>query len=52
MIASLANAQQAPAQGDDAPQILKAMSDYLASQKTISATIDSDIEVVTPELQK
>jgi hypothetical protein len=50
--AMLANAPQARAQGDDAPQILKAMSDYLAGQKTISATFNSDIEVVTPELQK
>ena len=37
---------------DDAPKILKAMSDYLASQKTISAAFDSDIEVVTSDLQK
>ncbi len=38
--------------GDDAPQILKAMSDYMASQKTISLTFDSDVEVVTPEVEK
>jgi hypothetical protein len=37
---------------DDAPQILKAMSDYMASQKTISLTFDSDIEVITPEVEK
>jgi hypothetical protein len=37
---------------DDAPKILKAMSDYVASQKTISATFDSDIEVITSDLQK
>jgi hypothetical protein len=42
----------ASAAADDADQILKSMSDYLASQKTISATFDSDIEVITPELQK
>ena len=43
----------APAAADDgADRILKAMSDYLASQKTISATFDSDIEVITPDLQK
>ena len=42
----------ARAQSDDADKILKAMSDYLASQKTISATFNSDIEVITPELQK
>ena len=40
------------AQADDAPKILKAMSDYVAGQKTISATFNSDIEVITPELQK
>jgi hypothetical protein len=38
--------------GDDAVQILKAMADYVTSQKTISLTYDSDIEVITPELQK
>lgn len=37
---------------DDSAQILKAMTDYLASQKTLSASFDSDIEVITPELQK
>ena len=39
-------------QGDDAMQILHAMSDYIASQKTISLTYDSDIEVITLDLQK
>ena len=28
------------------------MSDYTAGQKSISATFDSDIEVITPDLQK
>jgi hypothetical protein len=37
---------------DDAAKILKAMADYTAGQKSISATFDSDIEVITPELQK
>jgi len=37
---------------DDAGKILKSMSDYLAGQKTLSASFDSDIEVITPELQK
>ncbi|MDW6022874.1 DUF2092 domain-containing protein [Mesorhizobium sp. BAC0120] len=37
---------------DDAAQILKSMSNYLASAKTISATFDSDIEVITPEMEK
>jgi hypothetical protein len=39
-------------QSDDAMQILKAMSSYLVSQKTISMTFDSDIEVITTDLQK
>jgi hypothetical protein len=37
---------------DAARKIMKGMSDYIASQKVISATFDSDIEVVTPDLQK
>jgi hypothetical protein len=28
------------------------MTDYLSNQKTLSASFDSDIEVITPELQK
>ncbi len=42
----------ARAQDDDANKILKAMSDYVTSQKTLSVTFDSDIEVITPVLQK
>lgn len=38
--------------GDDALKILKGMSDYVASQKTISLSYDSDIEVITPEIEK
>ena len=45
-------ARGAHAQGVDANEILKAMSDYLASQKVISATLNTDIEVITPEIQK
>ncbi len=37
---------------DDAFLILKAMSEYVAGQKTIELTFDSDIEVITPELEK
>jgi hypothetical protein len=37
---------------DDAVQILKSMSDYVASQKNISMTFDSDVEVITPEVEK
>ncbi|MGY4306385.1 hypothetical protein ACVIJ6_003628 [Bradyrhizobium sp. USDA 4369] len=42
----------APAQAGDPAKLLKSMSDYLASQKTLSASFDSDIEIITPELQK
>ncbi len=42
----------APAQADDAKAILKAMTDYVASQKVISLTYDSSIEVVTPAVEK
>src|SRR3954451_18147349 len=40
------------AQAQDAAKVLKAMTDYTAEQKSISATFDSDIEIVTPEFQK
>lgn len=40
------------ARENDAMKILKAMSDYLAEQKTIQLTFDSDIEVITPQLEK
>jgi hypothetical protein len=39
-------------EGGDANVILKAMSDYVTSQKSITAAFNTDIEVVTPELQK
>ena len=50
--ATLFVASHAQAQDDAARKILKAMSDYVTSQKTILVTFDTDIEVVTPELQK
>ena len=40
------------AQAQDAAKVLKAMSDYTGEQKSISATFDSDIEIITPDLQK
>jgi hypothetical protein len=61
LIQSLANAALATAlialtaqsaRADDPEKFLKAMTDYTAAQKSISATFDSDIEVVTPELEK
>jgi hypothetical protein len=39
-------------QAQDAGRIVRAMSDYIAGQKNISLTFDSDIEVITSELQK
>ena len=48
-ILPLSSAAQAE---DDAAQILKAMSDYVSSQQSISLTFNSDIEVITPEIQK
>jgi hypothetical protein len=49
---AVSTAPRAAAQSDDADKILKAMSDYVASQKTLSITFDSDIEVITTNLQK
>ena len=43
---------QARAAEDDAGQILKSMSDYMAAQKTISLAFDSSLEVITPEMEK
>lgn len=42
----------AETQKTDAGTILKAMTDYISSQKTIELTFDSDIEVITPQLEK
>jgi hypothetical protein len=50
--ASITILSLAAARADDSANILKSMSDYLASQKTLSASFDSDIEVITPDLQK
>ena len=40
------------ASADDAKAILKSMSDYVGSQQAIDLTFDSDIEVITPNLEK
>src|SRR5207237_7897244 len=37
---------------DDSAKILQASTNYVAAQKSISATFDSDIEIITPDLQK
>ena len=53
LVASLAAAPaRAQPQASDAKSILKAMSNYVSSQKTIELKFDSDIEVITPELEK
>ena len=49
---SVSSMPYAKAQSGGADKILKAMSDYVTSQKALSVTYDSDIEVVTPSLQK
>jgi hypothetical protein len=48
----LSTPHEARAAGDDALEVLKAMSDYLASQKTISSNFDSALEVMTPQGEK
>ena len=45
-------APRAEAEENNAKAILKEMSDYVASRETISLTFDTDIEVITPELEK
>ena len=42
----------AAAQEGDAKSILKTKSDYVSGQKTIELTFDSDIEIITPQLEK
>ncbi len=51
-VAILSVAASPGARADDSAALLKAMTDYTASQKSISATFDSDIEIITPGLQK
>jgi hypothetical protein len=38
--------------GDDAVAILKTMSNYIDAQQSIAMMFDSDIEIITPQLQK
>lgn len=51
-IAVLSAATMQGARADDPAKLLKTMADYLASQKSLSAKFDSDIDVVTPDLEK
>src|SRR4051794_36572412 len=48
----LASGPQAHADGGDAEKLLKGMADYVASQNALAVTYDSDVEVITPSLQK
>ncbi len=52
MLVAASPGVHAQAKEGDAKSILKATADYLSSQKTIELKFDSDIEVVTPELEK
>ncbi|MCX5581737.1 DUF2092 domain-containing protein [Kaistia terrae] len=51
-LAGLTALSATTAQADDAAAILKAMSTYVGSQQNIAFTFDTDIEVITPDLQK
>ena len=48
----LASASEARADEADAKRLLKAMSDYMAGQNTISFGYDSILEIVTQDEQK
>ena len=48
----LATALPVRAEEDGARKVLKAMSDYMASQANLSFKFNSDLEVITPDLQK
>jgi len=52
LIVTLSGLASHDARADDPVRILKAMTEYLANQKSLSASFESDIEVITPELQK
>jgi hypothetical protein len=39
-------------QASDAMTILKAMTDYVSRQEKIALTFDSDIEIITPQMEK
>src|SRR5262245_32858768 len=52
LVAIVGTSQLGHAQTDNARQIVKDMADYLANQKVILATYDTDIEIVTTDLEK
>ncbi len=52
LAALVAGVSPAYAGPDEAKAILKAMSDYVSAQQAIQLSFDSDIEIITPELEK
>ena len=52
LLVGLAAPSGASADETDAKKLLKAMSDYLAAQKTISLQYDTNLEIVTTDQQK
>ena len=53
LVASLPASRAAgQSNGSDAKSILRAMSDYVGRQKSIELSFDSDIEIITPQLEK
>ena len=53
MVVSCAtNQAAAQGSGSDAKSILRAMSDYVGRQKSIELSFESDIEIITPQLEK
>ena len=51
-LASISLMQQASAQTGEAEKLLKGMADYVAGQKALTVTYDSDVEMITSSLQK
>jgi hypothetical protein len=52
LVVSVPAAAETTATAPDAKALLKRMSDYVSSQQTLELTLDSDIEIITPELEK
>ena len=52
LLATLGAVVGGPAHAADAERILKAMTDYVAAQKAISVGFDTDVEIITPQIQK
>ncbi len=52
LVGMLCLAFPAWAQEQDPDAVLKAMSDYMAKQSNVTVTFDSDIEIITPEIEK